>query len=131
MMLYSFKLDEESKTLYIIITLFGKYQYNRLPMRIKVAPDIAQEKIEETPCGINCELFINDIRIFFEQLGEHMATLTTVLQRLKIERCWFCNQSPEKRIGRQGDDFLSYWLTPVGLKPWHKTVDWSLRCNHL
>ena len=94
MMLYSFKLDEESKTLYTIITPFGKYQYNRLPMRIEVAPDIAQEKIEETPCGIDCELFIKDIGIFFEQLVEHMATLITVIQCLNV--AGFAMQPPSK-----------------------------------
>ena len=92
-MLYSFKLDEESKTLYTIITPFGKYQYNRLPMRIKIAPDIAQEKIEETPCGINCKLFINGIGIFRtvgRTYGDPYHSSPT------FEQHWLCNATTFK-----------------------------------
>ncbi|CAJ1935329.1 unnamed protein product [Cylindrotheca closterium] len=131
MMFYSFELDELSKKLCTINTQYGLYQYNRMAMGLKPAPDLAQYYLEKTLCDLKekgVEIYIDDVSLFSNSYEEHMALIQEVLQQLQAAgfkinplKCeWWCVQVT---------DFLGHWLTPDGVKPWKKKIDAILKMS--
>ncbi len=59
---YNIKLSDDAKKICTIVTPFGKYEYNRLPIGVSIAPDIFQDRI--------CQLFedIESVRKFIDDL---------------------------------------------------------------
>jgi hypothetical protein len=77
---YTFELDEEMKA----ATPFGKFKYNRLPMRLKCSPDFVQEVMENIFQEIeDAEVYIHDIGAFSNSWEEHMALLSKILTLLQ------------------------------------------------
>jgi len=62
MMFYCFELDQASKELSTIITSFGKFQYQRLTMGIKVSPDFAQSMIKKILGDLDLPAFVENYR---------------------------------------------------------------------
>ena len=128
MYFYTYELDEESQMMCVITTPFGKYKYLRLPMGICNSPDIAQEAMERIFLDMRddeVETFIDDIGIFSMDFDEHMDKLKTVLTRL-YKNGYIVN--PLKcEWAVQETDWLGYWFTPDGLKPWSKKIESILR----
>ena len=78
---YTFELDKASKDLCTIVTPFGNYRYNRLPMGVSQSPDIAQEIMEEVFQHLRdaVEVYIDGIGVFSNDWQSYCIDLTKVL----------------------------------------------------
>ncbi len=126
MQYYTFTLDEDSIDLTMIVTPFGKYCYNILPMGLKFLPDFVQETMENKFCNINdVQVYINNIGAFSPDWEHHLKLLHTIPTKLQ-ENSFTVNPLKCDRAVIE-TDWLGYWLTPIGLKPRKKKIDAVLK----
>jgi Reverse transcriptase (RNA-dependent DNA polymerase) len=117
MQYYRFELDESSKKLCTICTPFGNYRYNQLPMGICQSHIIAQEPMEDL-LGLfeEADVYIDDIGVFSNNGSDHLSSLSKILTPLEHNN--FTINHLKCEWGVKETDWLGYWLTPTGLKPW-------------
>ncbi len=86
-------------------------------MGLKCPPDYVQEVMENIFCNIaDAEVYIDDIGAFSHSWDDHIKLLHIILTKPQ-ENSFTAN--PLKCKWAVGEtDWLGYWLTSSGLKPW-------------
>ena len=92
-------VDDDSKSLLVINTPKGLFQYNRLPYGVSVAPAIFQSVMDRVLQGLPVACYLDDILIAAPTESEHNLILEQVLKRLQEsgirlceEKCKFCQE---------------------------------------
>jgi hypothetical protein len=114
---YSMSLSEDAKKLCIISLPWGLYQYNMLPMGIKPATDIFQQRMGALFFDMQVVIiFMDDTIIFgYADFGSHLVDVTEVLRRLHQAGM---QVNPRKyKWFQSAVTYLGFLITREGIKP--------------
>ncbi len=129
MQCYRFELHKESQDLCTIIMPFGKYKYtwdswwdsNALQTLLKHSWKMHCQTSKILTLHWPCWCFLQWLGSPWQSLSHNFTLISKngfTINPLKCE--WAVKET----------DWLGYWLTPWGLKPWKKKIDAILHMDH-
>ncbi len=124
---YHIKLDDDAQKLCTIIFPWGKYKYKRLPMGIKVAPDVFQNVMSKLTQGMTyVKTYLDDLLILTNNnFQDHLTKLEMVLARLSTAGMRI--NAEKSKFFTEQIEYLGYWITRKGIQPVHNKVEAILK----
>ena len=124
---YHIPLDEASQKLCSMVLPWAKYQWTRLPMGVKCAPDIFQSIVSNLFSDLEwVRAYIDDILITSDGTYEdHLKKVELVL--IRLEKAGFRANVRKCFFARTEIEYLGYWLTRNGIQPQPKKVEAIMR----
>ncbi len=120
---YHITLSPFSRRLCTIVTPWGKYEYQRLPMGLCNSADIFQERMSELMEGLEyVRAYIDDVLLttcsnwqdHINKLDEVFTRLGSVGLKVNAKKSFF---------GRSATEYLGFWITRTGISPLPKKVE--------
>ena len=119
---YTLSLDKSTQDICTIVTPWGKYSYKRLPMGVKCAPDVFQDKMSSLMSGLkNVLTYLDDLLVLSNgSFQDHLDTLTEVLRRLS--RAGLRVNADKSVFCAEEVDYLGYTINRCGIQPQRKKI---------
>jgi RNase H-like domain found in reverse transcriptase/Reverse transcriptase (RNA-dependent DNA polymerase) len=120
---YHIKLDSDAQNPCTIIFPWGKYKYKRLPMGIKIAPDVFQNVMTKLTQNMEyVKAYLDDLLILTNKsFKDHLTKLEMVLARLSTTGVRV-NASKSKFFSEQIEN-LAYCINRKGIQPVNNKVE--------
>ena len=119
---YTIDLAESSKDITTIVTEFGKFRYNKLPMGMCISGDIFQAKVNELLGDIEgVKAYIDDILVLSKgTFTDHIEQLRLCFRR--IQAAGLKVNAKKCSFGLAEIPYLGYIITRQGIKPDPKKI---------
>jgi hypothetical protein len=122
---YHIKFDADAQKLCTIVFSWhiGNYKYKRLPMGIKIAPDVFQHVISKLVQDVEyVKTYLDDLLIpTNSSFKDHLLNLETVLAILSTSGMRV-NISKSKFFAEK-IEYMGYWITRQGIQPIRNKVE--------
>ena len=114
---YHIELSAKSKELCTIVTQWGKYEYQRLPMGLCNSPDIFQEKMSELLAGLDTvRVYLDDIlHVTKGSWEDHLAILEKIF--IRLQEAGLKVNAKKSSFGAHDLEYLGYKVTREGIMP--------------